>query len=454
MARQERGPQRARRNEDTGTAASLMASDCGELFPEARAALPAVTLRSAVRQPNVFRKRIAKVDPGVRAGDWVIVYAPRPESSQDEEEESGGELQIIGYGIYNPRSEIALRIVRFGVEAPDEGFWDRLLERAVSLRKEWLRLDEVANAYRVVHGEADGIPGLVVDRYDQVLSLEAFSYGMYLRGQEVAERLARLLGTRHWYVRTSPFMLSQEGIERPQLRSADAPRFTTISEFGTRFRIQLDEQSHKTGFFCDQRDNRKMLAGFCRDKTVLDLCCYTGGFSVQAKKLGGAAEVTGVDLDADPLELAKANANLNQVKAKFVQADVFPYMRDMLRSGRQFDVVVLDPPKLIRSRAELEEGARKHLDLNRLAIRLVKPGGLFLSCTCAGLLSTAEFTQIVARAARQAGQDEERFAGGFRHGRDLQMFAKTGAAADHPVSGNALEGEYLNAIWARVDDPS
>ena len=453
MARQDKGNQRGRRNEVTGTTGNLMASESGPLFPASRAALPAVTLRSAVRQPNVFRKRIASVDPGVRAGDWVIVYAPRPESNQEDSADDAGELQIIGYGIYNPRSEIALRILRFGVDVPDDTFWTGLLERAVSLRRDMLHLDESTNAYRVVHGEADGIPGLVIDRYDQVLSLEAFSYGMYLRGREVAERLAKLLGTRYWYVRTSPFMLSQEGLERPQFSSEAAPQFTTITEFGTRFRIQLDEQSHKTGFFCDQRDNRKMLAGFCRDKSVLDLCCYTGGFSVQAKKLGGAGEVTGVDLDAEPLELAKSNANLNQVKAKFVQADVFPYMRDMLRSGRQFDVVVLDPPKLIRSRAELEEGTRKHLDLNRLAIRLVKPGGLFLTCTCAGLLSAAEFTQVVARAARQAGQDEDRFAGGFRHGRDLQIFARTGAAADHPVSGNALEGEYLNAIWARVGDP-
>lgn len=422
------------------------------LYPQPGDALPAVTLRSPVRQPNVFRKRIAEVDSGVKAGDWVVVYAPRTTDAEGEPTDSG-EPQILGYGIYNPRSEIALRIVRFGVELPNEPFWEELLGRAVSFRRDMLRLDEVSDAYRVLHGESDGVPGLVADRYGSVLSLEAFSYGMYMRGKELAQRLSRKIGAEHWYLRTSPFMLSQEGQDRPLVRSEGAPRFVTVTEHGTRFRIQLDEQSHKTGFFCDQRDNRRMLAEFCRDKTVLDLCCYTGGFSVQAKKLGGASEVTGVDLDAEPLELAKANANLNQVRAKFVQADVFPYMRDMLRSGRQFDVVVLDPPKLIRSRAELEEGTRKHLDLNRLAIQLVKPGGLFLTCTCAGLLSVTEFTQVVARAARQVGQLSERFAGGFRHGRDLQIFARTGAAPDHPVGGNSLEGEYLNAIWARVSDP-
>lgn len=432
-------------------AAGVVQSE-GLLFPRPNASLPSLTLRSPVRQPNVFRKRIAEVEPGVKAGDWVVVYAPRSTEADGERSESG-ELQILGYGIYNPRSEIALRIIRFGVELPDGPFWDELLGRAVSFRREMLHLDTVTDAYRVLHGEADGVPGLVADRYGSVLSLEAFSYGMYLRGQEVAERLAQLAGAEHWYLRTSPFMLSQEGQDRPLVHSDNAPRFVTVTEHGTRFRIQLDEQSHKTGFFCDQRDNRRMLAEFCRDKTVLDLCCYTGGFSVQAKKLGGAREVIGVDLDAEPLELAKGNANLNQVRAKFVQADVFPYMRDMLRSGRKFDVVVLDPPKLIRSRAEVEEGTRKHLDLNRLAIQLVKSGGLLLTCTCAGLLPAMEFTQLVARAARQAEQPDERFAGGFRHGRELQIFAKTGAAADHPVGGNALEGEYLNAIWARVSDP-
>lgn len=197
MGRQDKGRHRGlQTGGGSSPAGSPPEADSGLLFPAARSALPAVTLRSAVRQPNVFRKRIATVEPGTRAGDWVVVYAPRPEGP-GEESQGTGEHQILGYGIYNPRSEIALRIIRFGVELPDEPFWNGLLERAVELRRGLLQLDGVTNAYRVVHGEADGVPGLVVDRYDQVLSLEAFSYGMYLRGQEIAERLGRLLGTRH-----------------------------------------------------------------------------------------------------------------------------------------------------------------------------------------------------------------------------------------------------------------
>jgi 23S rRNA (cytosine1962-C5)-methyltransferase len=196
-----------------------------------------------------------------------------------------------------------------------------------------------------------------------------------------------------------------------------------------------------------------MLASFCKNKTVLDLCCYTGGFAIQAKKLGGAAEVTAVDLDAGPLELAKENANLNQVRIKFAQADAFAYIRDMLANGRKFDVLVLDPPKLIRSRAELEEGTRKHFDLNRLAMRLVAPGGIMLSCTCAGLLPQDEFVRLLCAAARQAGPEvspatAER--GAWHAPRQVQILAKTGAAADHPIATNCPEGEYLSAVWMRL----
>ena len=220
------------------------------------------------------------------------------------------------------------------------------------------------------------------------------------------------------------------------------------------FRV-LFEGGHKTGFFCDQRENRRRLAGYCAGKSVLDLCCYTGGFALQAKKLGNAAEVTGVDLDEEPIRLARENAGLNQARINFVVSDVFAYMRDMLRNNRQYDVVVLDPPKLIRSRDEFDEGRRKHFDLNRLAMQLVRPGGLLLSCTCSGLLDEAEFLKLLARAppARPDGSGgrESTATGRPRHeARSLQILEKTGAAADHPVASNCPEGEYLRAVWMRV----
>jgi 23S rRNA (cytosine1962-C5)-methyltransferase len=211
-------------------------------------------------------------------------------------------------------------------------------------------------------------------------------------------------------------------------------------------------EGHKTGFFCDQRENRRRLAAYCAGKSVLDLCCYTGGFAVQAKKLGNAAEVTGVELDEQPLELARENARLNQVRVNFVQSDAFAYMRDMLRNGRQYDVVVLDPPKLIRTRDELEDGRRKHFDLNRLAMQLVRPGGLLLSCSCSGLLDDLEFMKLLHSASRQAGPLLEESPGPKPHHapRTMQILDKTGAAPDHPVASNCPESEYLRAVWMRL----
>jgi 23S rRNA (cytosine1962-C5)-methyltransferase len=344
-------------------------------------------------------------------------------------------------------------MLTFGAVLPDEAFWQGRLAAAVELRRGMLRLDEAGSACRLVHAEGDGLSGLVVDRFADVLSAEAFSLGMYQRAEELLRRLAAICGARHTLLRASPQFLSQEGCEPPPLASPELPRQVVVEEFGTRFRVQFSG-GHKTGFFCDQRDNRRRLADFCGGRSVLDLCCYSGGFAVQAKRLGGAAEVTGVDLDEEPLQLARENARLNRVAARFVQADVFPYMRDMLAQGRRYDVVVLDPPKLIRTRAEIEDGTRKHFDLNRLAMQLVAPGGLLLTCCCSGLLGDEEFRRLVAAAARQAGPPcgEPDAEGRRRHApRTLQILSRTGAAADHPVAANVPEGEYLKAIWARLE---
>ncbi len=317
------------------------------------------------------------------------------------------------------------------------------------LRRDVLKVDADTDTYRVIHAEADGMPGLMIDRFGDVLSAEAFSLGMYRRATALLDRLAEQLGAQHQIIQTSPHFQAQEGFDPPTITSPDCPSEVIVQEFGTRFKVKF-EGGHKTGFFCDQRENRKKLASLCEGKSVLDLCCYTGGFSVQAMALGKAKEVIGVDLDETPLQVAKENANLNQVRARFVQSDAFNYMRDMIAAGKQFDVVVLDPPKLIRSRPEIEEGTRKHFDLNRLAMRLVKPGGLLLSCTCSGLLPDSEFVNLLCTAARQSGPEiaPARDGKGARHAaREMQIIAKTGAAPCHPVGSNCLETEYLKAVW-------
>jgi 23S rRNA (cytosine1962-C5)-methyltransferase len=414
-------------------AASLLQQRSLEL--PAGAALPKISLRSVRLHPHLFRKLVDEVDPSARPGDLVAVYTPQG--------------RLLGHGLYNPRAEIAVRLLNFDGAAPGREFWDARFAQAVQLRRDVLRLDAVTDAYRVVHAEADGLSGLVVDRYGDVLSAEVFSLAMFQRSQAILSRLSGRLGTAQTLVQVPVQTHGQEGFIAGPVRSPGLPQEVVITEFGTRFRVRF-EDGHKTGFFCDQRDNRRRLAEFCAGRTVLDLCCYTGGFALQAKRLGNAAEVTAVDLDEKAIDVARDNARLNQQKVHFVHADVFGYMRDMIANGRTFDVVVLDPPKLIRNRRELEEGTRTHLDLNRLAVQLVADGGLLVSCTCSGLLDGAEFLRLLQTAARQAGKAAREGRADIPTSRALQILAKTGAAPDHPVTADCPETEYLKAVWTRV----
>lgn len=431
------GNRKSRTNAQEQSHVPLRAQPITQLAPDPTAPIPVVYVKNRISQPLLYRKRIVKVE-SAKGGDLVAVYTEAQE--------------LIGYGLYNPRSEIAVRMLWYGEQLPTDEMWDAKFRDATLLRREILDIDRESNAYRVVHSESDGLSGIVIDRFGDVLSAEAFSLGMYQRAQAILDRMAPLCDAKHTIVQTSPAFLSHEGCDPPTLTSDGFPSQVTINEHDVRFRVRF-EDGHKTGFFCDQRENRKKLTEFTAGKSVLDLCCYTGGFSVTAMKLGKAREVTGVDLDETPLKLAKENANLNQVRARFVQADAFAYMREMINNGRQYDVVVLDPPKLIRTRMEIEEGTKKHFALNRLAMRLVKPGGLLLSCSCAGLLPEPEFMRLLVAAAKQGGAELPHSSsdGSPLHAaRTLQFLAKTGASADHPVISNCLETEYLKAVWMIV----
>ena len=410
------------------------------LVPLASEGMGQIHLQRPTRHPNVFRKRVGRTSGDIQPGDWVSVHA----TTADD----GSEIEpaLFAYGLYNPKSEVAVRLYFWKQSLPNESDWDALLDDALQLRHQVLRLPETTSAYRLIHGEADGVPGLVVDRYGDCLSAEAFSLGMAQRAPELLEKIHRKIGTKHGLVRTSPQFTSQEGWPGWESKSEAFPAYATVHEGTVKYRIHFGT-GHKTGFFCDQRENRAILASYASGKSVLDLCCYSGGFSVAAAKAGGAREVIGVDLDEEALVMAKKNADINDVRIRFVHADAFAYMRDMVRNGKQYDIVVLDPPKLIRSRAELEEGTRKHLDLNRLAIQLVKRGGLLLTCCCAGLLEEKAFLQVVQAAARSTGIGLD----GIRtRGRVVQIFESRSASMDHPVATHCLESNYLKAYWARV----
>ena len=343
----------------------------------------------------------------------------------------------LGFGLWNSRSQISIRLLVNGVLPPSLDFWTRRIDHAVSLRKEVFNLDATTNAYRVLHAEGDGLSGLIVDRFDDVLSAECFSLGMYQRIGPILGLLAERLGTKHFRVSVDERIALAEDFPGRPLWSPELPPRVTITENGVRFRIQF-EGSHKTGFFCDQRENRAHLANHCQGKTVLDVCCYTGGFGIYAL-VKGAKAVTCVDLDEKAIALARENGNANQVRPSLVHADAFGYMRQMNINEKSFGVVILDPPKLIPGRLDISSGKRKYFDLNVLAMGLVEPGGLMLTCSCSGLLSAEEFVILLRAAARKAG-------------RAAQILSITGAAPDHPIGLEALEGSYLKAVWLRLGD--
>jgi 23S rRNA (cytosine1962-C5)-methyltransferase len=342
--------------------------------------------------------------------------------------------QWVGRGFYNGHSRIALRVLTADPgEAIDPGFFAARLDQAVQLRRKWLGLDECTDACRLVHSEGDGLSGLVVDRFGPALVLQFFAAGMYRFRTVIQDVLAGHFPGCSFYWFAEEHIQKQESFD---CRPPAAPAPAVITEHGVRFRVAPGGK-HKTGFFLDQRDNRLALASYCPGRTVLDLCCNTGGFSIHARVRGEAADVTGIDLDENALELARENAQLNGVRLRFIQADLFCWLRDVLPSGRRFDVVVLDPSKQTREREAVDYALKRYLDMNRLALGAVTPGGVFLTCSCTGLVTEEMFLDTLRRAAWQAG-------------RTVQVLRIAGAAPDHPFLVHVPEGRYLKAIFCRV----
>ncbi len=394
--------------------------------------LPWVQLRNAIFHPSIFRKMVGRVDPATRNGNLVTVY-----------DRDGN---IFGTGMYSTQSLIALRMLTFDASDVTEGLIGERLAAAVKLRREEFDLDKTTDAYRLVHAEGDGLPGVIIDRLGEYAVVELFSFGMYRRAEYLRKTLKELLGVKDVLVRADEricaaegFVLGENAPSGPQrARSADR-RSTVINENGVRFQIDLTH-GHKTGFFCDQRDNRLALSRHTAGKSVLDLCCYSGGFGVYAATLGKADNVMCVDLDEDAIALAQRNANLNKVPRSVfatTHSDSFPYLRQLQVNNKTYDVVILDPPKLIPTREDFAEGRQKYFDLNKLGMSAVSPGGMIVTCSCSGLVSTDEFLSILRGAARSAGKR-------------VQILQLTGPGVDHPVMTECLESAYLKCAWARV----
>ncbi len=372
------------------------------------------------RHPWVFQGSVAR--GGADAGETVRIESH--------------EGRFLAWGAFSPSSMIRVRAWSFDeAERIDAAFFQRRIARAVALRA---RLPIESDGVRLVHAEADGLPGLIVDRYADVLSAQFLSAGSERWKGVIADALLAATGCERLYERSDSGVRALEGLPpvKGWLRGQGATD-VTIREHGWQLTVDVAE-GHKTGFYLDQRDNRARFAALVRHfgvQRVLNCYCYTGGFTVAALA-GGAAEVVSVDSSAPALERGRAHVALNGFdagRASFVDADVNALLRERLKAGERFDAIVLDPPKFAPSAAHAERAARAYKDINRLALKLLAPGGLLFTFSCSGGIGGELFHKIVAGAGLDAEVDGvllERLAG----------------APDHPTTIVFPEGEYLKGL--------
>jgi 23S rRNA (cytosine1962-C5)-methyltransferase len=337
---------------------------------------------------------------------------------------------------YSPKSQIRARVWTFDHrEEIDAGFFRSRLQKALALR-EALPAARHTNALRLVNGESDGLPGLVVDRYADVLVAQFLAAGVERWRDPILDLLTEISGCEAIFERSDAEVRKLEGLEpkvgfvRGNRNAARCP----IIEYGLNFRVDV-EQGQKTGFFLDQRENRQRVRALAAGREVLDGFCYTGGFSIAALA-GGARRVTAVESSKDAIQIAKENLAANPLEAskvEFVQADVFAHLRKLRDSAARFSLIVLDPPKFAPSAAQVKNAARAYKDINLWALKLLAPGGLLATFSCSGGVSAELFQSIVAGAALDAGAD-------------AKIIERFTAAADHPVALEFPEGEYLKGL--------
>jgi 23S rRNA (cytosine1962-C5)-methyltransferase len=348
--------------------------------------------------------------------------------------------RFLAWAAYSPSSSIRVRAWSFDeAERIDAAFFERRVRRAVELRA---RLPIDSDAMRLVHGESDGLPGLVVDRYGDTLVAQFLSAGCERWKQPICDALLRITGLAKLYERSDVGVRKLEGLPQTTgwLRGGDAGGASTaltIREHAWRLSVDIAE-GHKTGFYLDQRDNRRKFADAVRHfgcRRVLNCYCYTGGFSIAALS-AGAASVLSVDSSAPALARAAAHVTLNGLDAarhEVLDADVNHTLRRFIEEGRRFDAIILDPPKLAPTAAHAERAARAYKDINRLALKLLDRGGLLFTFSCSGGISADLFHKIVAGAGVDAGADGA-------------ILERLGAAPDHPMTLGFPEGEYLKGL--------
>lgn len=378
------------------------------------------------RHPWVFSGAIENVKGKPANGDVVKLLS----ASND----------FLAYGYYNDQSRVAVRLLEWDETVNiNEAWYEQKISQAIAARAHLLKSTDT-NAYRLIFSEADFLPGLIVDQYADFLSVQILSSGIEQAKPMIIAALVKILNPTGIFDRSDATARTHEGItaENGLLWGENPPAFIEVQENGIKYNINIAE-GQKSGFYCDQRDNRKFLAAYTEGKNVLDCFSYSGGFSLNAFK-NGAATVTSVDSSALAIETLKQNIILNnfdESKHIAIQSDVNKQLRQFSEENKKFDVVVLDPPKYAPSRSALDRAARAYKDLNRRGLMLLEKGGLLATFSCSGAVDIETFKQIIAWAALDAGKE-------------IQIIRQFSQPEDHPIRLSFPEGEYLKGLLLRV----
>lgn len=372
----------------------------------------------------IYQGNLARIDGDAAPGDIVDVYS--------------GSGHFMGRGYYNPHSQIAIRLLTREPEAIDAAFFARRLRQARAWRERFL---PDATSFRLVYSEGDLLPGLIVDRYEDVLVVQFLTLGMDVRRPTIVDALLELEQPRAVYERSDVPSRKYEGLEpRTGLLWGELPpQPMIIRENGLSIEVDV-ARGQKTGYFLDQKENRRSLAPLVSGARVLDVFCHNGAFAVHALHYG-AREVLGVDSSALALETARRNAALNGFAAwaRFVEANAFDYLRELERSGERFEVVILDPPAFAKGKSHFEAARRGYKEVNLRGLKLLEPGGFLITCSCSHHMPADEFHRLVLEAAADAR-------------RPLRLVETRGQARDHPVLAGVPETSYLKCLIFEVPD--
>ena len=376
--------------------------------------------------PWIFSGAIGRIEGEPQDGDIVEVR--------------DADRRFLASGYINRHSQISVRLLTWTEgEMPDQGFWRRRIHQSIQRREDLLQ-DESTTALRLIHAESDLLPGLVVDRYGEYLVLQSLTLGMERLKPQLVEILAELLQPRGIYERSDVDVRAKEHLTQSTgvLWGEEPTPIVEIRENGLHFLVDL-KQGQKTGFYLDQRDNRRYLRQHFPGGEVLDAFCYSGGFTLAALA-AGAENVLAIDASQPSLELAQRNVELNdllQERCEWLQGDVFQELRTLRDRGRSFDVVILDPPRFAPTASQAQKASRGYKDINLLAFKLLRPGGTLISYSCSGGISPDLFRKIIAGAALDAGVR-------------ASILAWQSQPHDHPVVFNFPEGRYLKGLICRV----